>query len=265
MLAPMGASDRSMRDRVRLLYEGRSKRATRFRYALLFFDAVSIVFFLATATMPLSPGLIAVDALIAATILADFACRLWIAENRLRHLRQVYVIVDILVLASLIAAPFLGQGWAALRLLRALRLIHSYHLLKDLRRDVRVFRLHEDAILAAVNLLVFIFSMTALVLLLRGGQEPGLNTYVDALYFTVTTLTTTGYGDILMTTGTGRLLAVGIMLVGVGLFLRLARAIFLPAKVRHKCDGCGLLKHDPDAIHCKHCGREIKIETEGSD
>ena len=265
MLGPMSASDRSMRDRVRLLYEGRSKRATRFRYALLIFDAVTIIFFLATATMPLGPGLIVADAGIAVIILADFVCRLWIAENRLRHLRQVYVIIDVLVLASLIAAPFLGQGWAALRLLRALRLVHSYHLLKDLRRDVRVFRLHEDAIVAAVNLLVFIFAMTALVLVLRGGQEPGLNTYVDALYFTVTTLTTTGYGDILMTTGIGRLLAVGIMVVGVGLFLRLARAIFLPAKVRQKCDGCGLLKHDPDAIHCKHCGREIKIETEGTE
>lgn len=265
MLDLMSAPDRSIRDRVRLLYEGRSKRATRFRYGLLIFDAVTIVFFLATATLSLSPALIAADAGVAAIILADFACRLWISENRLRHLRQIYVIVDILVLASLIAAPFLGQGWAALRLLRALRLVHSYHLLKDLRRDVRFFRLHEDAILAAVNLLVFIFAMTALVLLLRGGKEPGLETYVDALYFTVTTLTTTGYGDILMTTGTGRLLAVGIMLVGVGLFLRLARAIFLPAKVRHKCSGCGLLKHDPDAIHCKHCGRELKIETEGAD
>ena len=142
--------------------------------------------------------------------------------------------------------------------------MHSYHLLKDLRRDVRFFRLHEDAITAAVNLLVFIFAMTALVLVLRGGDEPGLETYLDALYFTVTTLTTTGFGDITMTTGAGRLLAVAIMVVGVGLFLSLARAIFMPAKVRHKCPECGLMKHDPDAIHCKHCGLELKIETEGA-
>src|SRR6056297_807410 len=113
MLGTMSASDRSMRDRVRLLYEGRSKRATRFRYALLIFDAVTIIFFLATATMPLGPGLIVADAGIAVIILADFVCRLWIAENRLRHLRQVYVIIDVLVLASLIAAPFLGLGCAA--------------------------------------------------------------------------------------------------------------------------------------------------------
>lgn len=259
----MATADDRLQGRIRRLYQGRSTRATRFRYALLIFDALSIFFFLATATISLSPALIVADIVIAVVILGDFLCRLWIAENRLRHLRQIYVLVDIVVLASLLAAPFLGQGWAALRLLRALRLIHSYHLLRDLRRDVRFFRRHEDAIVAAVNLLVFIFTMTALVLLLRGGKEPGLETYVDALYFTVTTLTTTGFGDIIMTTGTGRLLAVGIMVVGVGLFLGLARAIFMPTKVRYKCEGCGLLRHDPDAIHCKHCGREVQIETEG--
>ncbi|MGI3211452.1 potassium channel family protein [Roseovarius tibetensis] len=260
----MTSENRSLRDRIRLLYDGRSKRATRFRYALLIFDAASIVFFLATATLPLTPALIAVDVVIAMLILGDFICRFWIAENKPRHLRQIYVLVDLVVLVSLIAAPFLGQQFAALRLLRALRLVHSYHLLKDLRRDMRFFRLHEDAIVAAVNLLVFIFTMTAVVLLLRGGREHGLETYVDALYFTVTTLTTTGYGDILMTTSAGRLLAVAIMVIGVGLFLSLARAIFTPAKVRHKCPDCGLMKHDPDAIHCKHCGLELKIETEGA-
>jgi voltage-gated potassium channel len=25
------------------------------------------------------------------------------------------------------------------------------------------------------------------------------------------------------------------------------------------------LKHDPDAIHCKHCGLELNIETEGAE
>lgn len=253
-----------MKDRIRLLYEGRSKRATRFRYGLLVFDAVSIVFFLATATLKLTPWLLAADAAIGLVILLDLLARLWIAPNRLRHLRQFYVIVDIVVLLSLLAAPFLGQGLAMLRLLRALRLVHSYHLLRDLRRDSLLFRQHEDTVVSAVNLLVFIFAMTALVFVLR-GQETGLGSYVDALYFTVATLTTTGFGDIAMATPQGRLLAVVIMVVGVGLFLRLARAIFSPAKVRYKCSGCGLLKHDPDAIHCKHCGAELKIETEGAE
>ena len=258
------SSDRPFKDKIRLLYEGRSKRATRFRYGLLIFDAVTIVFFLATATMQLTPALMAVDVVIAVLILMDLGMRFWISENRKRLMRQVYVIVDVAVLFSLLAAPFIGQGLAVLRVLRALRLVHSYHLLKDLRRDALFFRRHEDAILAAINLLVFIFAMTALVQVLRGGDEPGLDSYVDALYFTVATLTTTGFGDITMTTPLGRLLSVGIMVVGVGLFLQLVRAIFSPAKVKHKCPECGLIKHDVDAIFCKHCGHDLKIETEGA-
>ncbi|MDW3116647.1 ion channel [Roseovarius pacificus] len=257
------AEDRPLKDRIRLLYEGRSKRATRFRYGLLIFDAVTIVFFLATATMKLTSAIMIVDALIAFLILLDLVLRFWIASNRKWLMRRVYVWVDIVVLASLLAAPFIGQGLAVLRVLRSLRLIHSYHLMRDLRRDALFFRRHEDAILAAVNLLVFIFAMTALVDVLRGGQEPGLTNYIDALYFTVATLTTTGFGDITMTTPLGRLLSVGIMVVGVGLFLQLVRAIFSPAKVKHKCPECGLIKHDQDAIYCKHCGHDLKIETEG--
>lgn len=258
------AEDRSLKDRVRLLYEGRSKRASRFRYALLLFDAVTIIFFLATAAMPLTPGLLVADAIIGGLIALDLILRLWISGNRLRLLRRIYVMVDIAVLASLLAAPFLGQGLTVLRVLRSLRLVHSYHLMRDLRRDSLMFRRHEDAIIAAVNLLVFIFAMTALVFVLRGQEEPGITNYVDALYYTVATLTTTGFGDITMTTSTGRLLSVGIMVVGVGLFLQLVRAIFSPAKVKHKCPECGLTKHDVDAIHCKHCGHDLKIETEGA-
>lgn len=254
-----------MQDRIRLLYEGRSKRATRFRYALLIFDAVTILFFLATATMAFTPGLLAIDAVVAVLVLGDMICRFWIAPNKMRHLRQIYVIVDIIVLASLIATPFMGQELAMLRLLRALRLVHSYHLLRDLRRDSAFFRQREDTIVALINLLVFIFAMTAVVFILRGGEEPGLETYVDALYYTVATLTTTGFGDITMTSGLGRLLSVAIMVIGVALFLRLAKVIFTPVKVRYKCPDCGLMRHDPDAIHCKHCGNDLKIETEGAD
>ncbi len=257
------SANRTMHDRVRLLYEGRSQRATRFRYGLLVFDAVTIIFFLATATLSLSLWILVVDAILGVLIVLDMAARFWISQNRWRLLRQVHILVDFVVLASLVAAPFVGQGLAVLRILRALRLIHSYHLLRDLRRDSRWFRRHEDALISAVNLVVFIFAMTALVSVLRVTDEPALDSYVDALYFTVAALTTTGFGDVTLTTTAGKLLSVVIMVVGVGLFLQLARAIFSPAKVKYTCPECGLNRHDPDAIHCKHCGHELKIETEG--
>jgi voltage-gated potassium channel len=93
--------------------------------------------------------------------------------------------------------------------------------------------------------------------------NPGIKTYIDALYFTITTLTTTGFGDITLLGPGGRLLAVVVMVAGVSLFLRLLQAIFRPNKVRFECPDCGLLVHDADAIRCKHCGRVLHIQTEG--
>ena len=106
--------------------------------------------------------------------------------------------------------------------------------------------------------------MASLVFVVAFGDNAGPGAYVDALYFTVSTLTTTGFGDITLTTPGGKLLSVFIMVAGVALFVQLARAIFQPSKVRYTCPECGLNRHDPDAIHCKHCGEPLKIETDGS-
>jgi len=250
---------------VRLLYNGRSRKAAMFRYGLVAFDVATIVYFLVTVAAAQQPLLVVINLILGVLILLDFTARLWVADNRRKMLLRVYTIADIIVIASLFLAPFLAENLAALRVLRGLRLIHSYRLLHDLRHDVRAFRVHEDAIFASVNLFVFIFVTTSIVYVLRFGEEASIVNYIDALYFTVATLTTTGFGDITLSTPGGKILTVFIMIFGVALFVRLARAIFQPAKVRHKCPECGLKRHDPDALHCKHCGVAIKIETEGVD
>ena len=119
-------------------------------------------------------------------------------------------------------------------------------------------------ILAAINLSVFLFIMTGLIYATQFGINPEIGNYADALYFTATTLTTTGFGDVTLTGTGGRMLSVAVMIFGVTLFLRLAQVLFRPTKVRHECQNCGLSLHDPDAVHCKHCGETIRISTEGA-
>ena len=247
------------------LYTGRSRRAARFRYGLIGLDIVTVAFFILTArSLPGGPLWI-VEAAIGVLILTDLSARLWISPDRWRMLRQVYTLADLVVVASLIAEPLLGVNLSFLKVLRALRLMHSYRVLHDLRRDTAFFRRHEDAIVAAVDLCVFIFVATSVVYVLVFDQDPGLTAYVDALYFTVATLTTTGYGDITMQGPWARLMAVFMMVMGVALFFRLARALFVPAKLRHRCEGCGLTRHEPDAVHCKHCGETLRITHDGAD
>lgn len=117
--------------------------------------------------------------------------------------------------------------------------------------------------MSIVNLTVFNFVASAFVYQFQFGQNDQINNYIDALYFTVTTLTTTGFGDITLHGSGGRLLSVLMMIFGISLFLRLLQAIFRPNKVVHRCRQCGLTRHEPDAVHRKHFGAVIDILNEG--
>jgi len=256
-------TQRTLRERVERLYAGPGPEARIFRFVLLAFDLATIVYFLVWTVMPSGPAMGVVETIIAVVLGLDLAARLWIAQRPLHHLVQPVTLADAAVLIGLIA-PALIDNLAFLRVLRALRLLRSYHVLKELRERFRWFAVREEVIFNAVNLLVFVFVVTAVVFVVQVERNDAIATYLDALYFTVATLTTTGFGDITLTGESGRLLSVVIMVVGVALFLRLLQSIFRPAKVRLTCPSCGLERHDPDAVHCKHCGRVLHIETEGA-
>lgn len=258
----MASEDESLRGKIRHLYFGDSATAQRFRTALIVFDLATIAFFLVTAMMAPRPLFEWLSYGVAVVLIADYAARLTATQQRMRFIFSFISIADLIVIASLLAAAVI-ENLAFLRILRTLRLLRSYQVLKRLRHQSRWFQRNEAVIESSINLAVFIFVITAIVFVLQADRDGQIDTYLDALYFTVTTLTTTGFGDITMTGATGRLLAVVIMVVGVGLFLRLIQTIFRPNKVRHTCPTCGLDRHDPDSVHCKHCGEALKIYTHG--
>ena len=119
-------------------------------------------------------------------------------------------------------------------------------------------------VLSAVNLFLFIFVMTELVFQSQVGVNNNIHNFIDAMCFTITTLTTTGFGDIVLIGEWGRFLSIIIMIFGVSLFLRLIQTVFRPSKVRYSCQRCGLYLHERDAVHCKHCGMILNIPDEGA-
>ena len=249
---------------LRGLYEANTAHGRRFRYALLAFDLVTIVFIVATSFMPRSATIEVVDVLFGIVILADFIARFAISRQPGRDLLHPTTWADVAAIVSFLA-PIIGEGVAFLRILRTLRLMRTYHLLAQLRADSRFFRRNEDVIFAVTNLAVFIFITSGVVYETQHYSNPAIHNWADALYFTVTALTTTGFGDITLPGTLGRLISVAIMIFGVTLFFNLARALISPNKVRYRCPQCGLLRHDHDAVHCKACGALLNIPDEGLD
>ncbi len=197
-----------------------------------------------------------------AVLLAEFIARHAIRERPWHTALRPLEVADFVAILTLLLSPLLQHFLGFLRVLRMLRLLNSARIAKSLREDWDLFRQNEDAVMAAAQLIVFLFIMTGIVFELRWLLRPAVENYGDALYFVVTALTTTGFGDFVPQDTSGRMLAVFIMLAGVTLFLRLAQALFRPRKVRHPCPSCGLQRHETDAVHCKSCGTLINIPND---
>src|SRR3954466_3499107 len=254
----------SLITRIRRLYGGATPRGVRFRYALVGFDIVTVLFIIATSFLPSSEIIETLDVLFGIVILADFSARLFASRHRLREFARFSTWTDVVAIVSFLA-PLAGEAGGFLRILRTLRLLRNYQMLKRLRADSSFFKRNEEVIFAVANLAVFIFVMTAIVYETQKFRNDQITSYADALYFTVTALTTTGFGDITLRGTVGRLISVAIMIFGVTLFLNLAKALLAPSKVRFPCAVCGLQRHDVDAVHCKACGTVLNIPDEGAD
>jgi voltage-gated potassium channel len=73
-----------------------------------------------------------------------------------------------------------------------------------------------QAVAAAASILVFI-SALAILDAERGKAGANIGSFGDALWWAGATVTTVGYGDRFPVTGTGRLVAFALMLVGISL------------------------------------------------
>lgn len=262
--ATQDSMNTSVRTRIRDLYEGPSPVSDRFRYGLMVFDLLTVGYLVATSFATRGWHTETMDAVIGAMMLVEVALRLWSSNTLKRDLFSLWGLADVAVVVSLLA-PIWGEGLAFLRVLRIFRILHSKETLVQLRADFKSFRRSEDTVRAAANLAIFAFVMTALVYEAQVGVNDKILNYVDAMYFTVTTLSTTGYGDITLVGTTGKLLSIIIMIFGISLFLRLVQVILRPAKAQFPCPTCGLRRHDHDAVHCKACGTGLAIPDDGLD
>lgn len=251
-----------LRSGLRALYYDKSRRSRIFHFVLFAIDLVVIIYFLMTVRIPHDAFYRVIDLVIFAVFAIELVARFWIDRNPKFFVFRLSTIADLVVLASLIV-PLIVENFGFLRVVRTLRFARLFQFSHEIYRLLPVQKRAEDAVTATINLLVFLFVVTSTVWVLEANINPELNNWIDALYFTVSTLTTTGYGDITLKDPFGRFLSVFIMIFGVALFLRLAQAIFRPYKVEYECEHCGLTRHDPDASHCKHCGETIRIRTEG--
>jgi len=131
----------------------------------------------------------------------DYIIRLALAANKKRWF--VKNLFDLIVIA--------------LPVLRPLRLIRALTVLKFLQRGSSSFR-NNVVLYAAVGSTLLIYLAAIAVLDVEQNADGSNITNIgDALWWSVVTITTVGYGDYYPVTFLGRMVAVGLMLGGIAL------------------------------------------------
>lgn len=105
--------------------------------------------------------------------------------------------------------------------LDALRIFRIARLIRVVRAGIVLWRVTKDLrSILGTNGLGYVLMFSASVMC--GGAvavwhvEPAMNTFGDALWWSIVTATTVGYGDISPASPVGRLVAVALMIVGIG-------------------------------------------------
>lgn len=135
-----------------------------------------------------------------AAFVVDLLVRLWLAERRRDYLRRHWWEVPIVVLP----------------ILRPLRLLRLVALVRVLNRTAAQSLSGRVATYVAGSAAMAV-GLGALVVLDAEQEAAGapIDTFGEALWWAVTTVTTVGYGDYYPVTVTGRVVAGVLMLVGV--------------------------------------------------
>jgi voltage-gated potassium channel len=159
--------------------------------------------------------------------LAFFACELVIkcwpgprSEGSVRYLFSVGGVIDLLAVLPIPIALIIGvpadTAWllASLWLLKLTAIVPGFSLLAR----VIAMEARPLASVLVIFLIVLLLGGTALHVLERTQQPTNFGSLPASLWWAVTTLTTTGYGDSVPQTFLGRLVAGIVMICGLGVF-----------------------------------------------
>ncbi|WP_298912661.1 ion transporter [uncultured Nostoc sp.] len=201
------------------------------------------------------------DTAIVIIFAVEYSLRLWSAENKIKYIFSFYSIIDLMAIL-----PFFLR-MVDISFIRLLRWFRILRLIRFIDRKFLFATISTEDGMIFVRILFTLFAIVFIYSGLIYQVEHPVNpqnyrTFFDAFYFSVVTMTTVGFGDVIPISELGRLLTVLMIFTGIALIPwqvgdLIKRVVKTANQVETVCSGCGLAFHDVDAGFCKRCGTKL--------
>jgi voltage-gated potassium channel len=178
-------------------------------------------------------------------------------RGRLRYMLSAGALLDLIAILPFYLHVFIGMDLRVLRIFRLLRFLRLFRLtsyMKATRLVVNVFKSKRNELILSLVLASFLIIISSCLIYFAEhlAQPDKFDSIPSTLWWSITTLTTVGYGDMVPITPIGKLLTAMVLMAAVVLFALPAGIItagFLEELKRFK-------PHAP--AKCPHCGLPIE-------
>ena len=213
----------------------------------------------------------------------EYAVRIFVSKKPWRYIFSFYGIIDLISILPMFVSIFIAGSHilSSFRILRLLRLFRVFRLMEFIEESARL----KVALLASrAKIMVFLYTVLIIAILIGTlmyyieGPENGFTSIPKSVFYTIVTLTTVGYGDMVPTTVLGQFFSMLLMVTGYGIIavptgivgVEIAKEVGKklssenqPKKHHNKLNGivcahCNKEGHRDDADYCYSCGHFLK-------
>jgi voltage-gated potassium channel len=203
----------------------------------------------------------------------EYLLRLWSANyhekykhsirGRLKYIFSPGALVDLLAILPFYLNVFVGFDLRVLRIFRLTRILRLFRLTsytKSTQLIINVFKSRFNELLLSFVLTVFLIIISSCLMYFaeHAAQPEKFSSIPETIWWSVITLTTVGYGDMIPVTDTGKVLTIVISLTGIAL-------LALPAGIITAGFLDELRKLKKPRRLCPHCGKPIDQYDEHDD
>lgn len=164
------------------------------------------------------------DLFVCIVLFFEFVLKMRGEEKKLRYIRKNWIDIIAMIpvdFLMLLSADYMGF----IRFIRLIRIFRVLVLLKKGQKNILEFLKKTKVIHGAVIFLFILAAGTVSFFLLENGANDDVDSYDDALWYVIVTITTVGYGDISPESVGGRMTGAIIMIAGVFLMSLLTASL----------------------------------------